>query len=438
MLCYVKKNENMEQFLLGILFLLSLVALRLSGFRLLGVNAHPLAFLIWVQIFLLTIIGTLGIGLFDMPMAYNAGAAIGAEARAQVILLVFSSITVIFFGLAFLFGFRVLKSLNYKIQEGDAKLLMKFTYVSAGVIALKLLSVTEIPLLLALHGDLLGAAEAKTRILTKQTGVTVFGLNYIVRSFPSYVYITSVLIFAADRRNKNARNLFIINLGLATLDALYDVQKQAIVMLALSTFWIFYIQKGNIVTLLKGGGLATILAAAMFFLTLEYDSGQAILNDTLNRVFLAQTEGMFFIRELIHPSLKYMWLGFPFPNLFELEQIDPAAEVIQILFPGVGDTWLNSNTYFIAHAWAIFGDWAIVLGPFFLLLNIVLVLIVAQPLIKNRSVIYYAVVFWLIIKMPVVNIFTEFLWMKVVLDFFINLAFVSFVIACLRDKKKMN
>jgi hypothetical protein len=424
----------MHALLVGTTFFASLFTLHLSGFRLLGINAHPLAFLIWMQIFVLTLIGTLGLGVFGLPMAYGADAAISEETRSEVIFLTFWSVIVFFLGLAGLFGLKVLRPLNYQVREDDSELLSKLTIISVIIIFVKLVLVSEIPLLLVLSGDLLAATEAKIRILTKQTGVTLFGFNYIVRSFPSYIYIASVLVYVSDKKNKRFRNLFMVNLFLAAIDSLYDVQKQAIVFLALASFWIFYIQKGNFMALLKGGAIASVLAGSMFVLTLDYSSGQAILDDTANRIFLAQTEGMFFIRELIDPAIKYMWLGFPLAGLFGLEQLDPAAEVIPILFPTVGDTWLNSNTYYIAHAWTIFGDWAVLLGPFFVLINIVVVLLVAQPLIKTGSVIYYAVIFWLLIKMPIVNIFTEFLWMKVVLDALINIAFVSFLIFLFKPK----
>ena len=426
---------NMEILLVGIPFLVSLFILNISGFRLLGINAHPLAFLIWVQIFALTLIGTLGIGLFGLPMSYNAGAAISDETRIEVVFMTFPSIIVLFLGLAFLFKLNILKPLIYEIRAEDAQLLKGFTYVSLIILILKLLFASEIPLLLALRGDYLGATEAKINLLTKQSGITFFGLNYIFRSFPSYIYIASLLIFSADKTNKKNRNLFVANLALVVLDSLYDIQKQGIVLIALTSFWIFYIQKGNFKTLIKGILLASSLAVAMFALTLGFDSGQDIVEETVNRIFLAQAEGMFFIRELIDPSTKYMWLGFPLSGLFGLEQLDPAAEVIPILFPDVGDGWLNSNTYYIAHAWTIFGNWAIVLGPLFVLINVTLVLIVAQPMIRNKSSIYYAVTFWCLIKMPIANIFTEFMWMKVVLDAFINLAFVWFLMRCFRIKQ---
>ena len=144
----------MDALLIGIAFFASLLILHLSGFRLLGINAHPLAFLIWIQIFVLTLVGTLGLGVFGLPMAYGADAAISEETRSEVIFLTFWSMIVFFLGLACLFGLKVLRPLNYQVREDDSELLSKLTTVSVIIIFVKLIFVSEIPLLLVLSGDL--------------------------------------------------------------------------------------------------------------------------------------------------------------------------------------------------------------------------------------------------------------------------------------------
>ena len=398
----------MQYFFMGIGFTASLFVLHLGGFRLLGKNAHPLGFLIWIQIFSLTIVGVISLSIFKMPMAYGSEAAISDETRETVLQITLWSIIFLFLGLALLFKLRILTPLKYTVRRSDIDLLGKLTLISFTIIFIKLISVSEIPFVLMLHGDLLGAIEAKISILTKQTGITFFGFNYIVRSFPSYVYIAAILTYLAYSENAKCRNLLYINTLLASVDSLYDLQKQSIVLLALSTFWILYIQNGKFLVLIKGVVIASVFAAAMLMVTLGDMTSNEILEQTINRIFIAQAEGMFFIVQLIGPSTKYVWLGFPLASLFGLAQLDPAAEVIPILFPSVSDAWLNSNTYYIAHAWTIFEEFAIVVGPLFILLNILAILLMTQPLVSNGPVIYYALVFWLIIKMPVANIFTEF------------------------------
>lgn len=418
----------MEQFLIIIIFLISMGILRLTGFRFFGVNAHPLSLLLIIQVFILTVVGTISLGIFEMPMSYDMDLYISNSTRDEVVFLTFASLSVLFLGLAALSALKIIRTFEYIVDDSDIALLKKLTYVSAVILALKLISVAEIPFLLALKGQVQAAADAKVRILTNQTGITTFGLNYIVRSFTSYIFIASAFMYAFARSNQAARNLFLFNMVLVLINALYDIQKQAIVLLALLAFWIFYTRKGEILFLVKGLFLAVGLSSFMFVMTLGSTLDLNILKDVFQRVFLGQPEGMFFIRQYIEPSFDYTWLGIPLANTFNLIQADPAAEVVKILFPGAGDSWLNSNTYYIAHAWSIFGNSAIFFGPLFVLLNIVSLLLIGQYFIDKKAAIFYPIVFWFIVKMPLANIFTEFLWFKVLLDALINLLFVAFLI----------
>jgi hypothetical protein len=424
----------MEQFLIIIIFLMSIVVLRLTGFRFFSINAHPLSLLIIIQVFMLTVVGTVALGIFDMPMSYGVDQYITSATRNEVIFLTFSSLAFLFLGLTILSLLKIIQTFEYVVNESDIYLLKRLTYISAAILTLKLLSVSDIPLLLIIKGDVQAAAEAKVKILTNQTGITIFGLNYIIRSFTSYIFIASAFMYAYAKQNKLIRNIFLFNIMLALINALYDVQKQAVVLLALLTFWIFYTRKGEIQFLIKGAFLAVGLSTLMFIVTLGSKFDFSVINDVFQRVFLGQSEGMFFIRQYINPSSNYAWLGFPLAGMLNLPQIDPAAQVIKTLFPGAGDSWLNSNTYYIAHAWSIFGDSAIFFGPMFVIFNIALLLLIGQYFINKKSTIFYPIVFWFIVKMPLANIFTEFLWFKALLDALINLAFVSFLIFILKHR----
>jgi hypothetical protein len=110
--------------------------------------------------------------------------------------------------------------------------------------------------------------------------------------------------------------------------------------------------------------------------------------------------------------------------LFGVPQLDPAAEVVKILFPTAGDTWLNANTYYLAHAWTIFGPLSVVIGPVFVMLNLMVVLRIAQPFVRYEPQYYLPLLLWQLARLPLINIFTEFLYFKVALDFTINLAFL--------------
>lgn len=410
----------------------ALMVLQASGFKLLGVNSHPFAFVIWIQVFVLTLVGLVAIAVFDAPMSYNTSGVISNETRTHVLRLVLFSLVILFLGLAILFKLKILGPFKYGIRPGDRELVGLFTYVSLCALIIKISVTDQIPFILILQGDYLGAMQAKINILTKKTGITFFGINYIFRGVTSYVYIASLLIYLNSPSKKN-RILYFANLTLAVIDSLYDTQKQGLVLLVLATFWIIYVQEGKFRRLVKGGSIAVFVSVLMFAVTLGFESGQDFAKEALNRIFISQAEGLFFILELLDPSEKYLWLGVPFASILKLDQVDPSAEVIQILFPGMGDAWINSNAFYIAHAWTIFGDWAIIIGPVFVLINILIILRIGRQMV-GRSIIFYAIIFWCIIKMPLANNFTEFLWMKVVLDVLINVAFASFMISIFKRR----
>lgn len=409
------------------MLIFSALLLRLTGFRFSGINAHPLSLVILLQILFFTIPGTIAIGVFDFPMSFDMDLNISQDTKDYAVISTILSVVIFFLGLAFLFKSKMLASLNYRAQDEKLLTLKWLTLISAIIVVAKLVSVSEIPLLLALRGDVVGAGEAKVRILTNQEGITVFGINYVFRSFTSYIYLASVMLFSYDQKNKTKKAVFIANIPLALINSLYDIQKFTIVLLVVSTFWLFYIRNGEVKYLFRAGVLGLGLSASMFVVTLGYQFDVTLVQDTLLRIFVGQNEGMFYIYEFLVPDEKYLGLGLPLAGVFGIQQIDPAAEVIQILFPNAGDSWLNANSYYLAHAWTIFGAWSIILGPLFVLFNIVILLNIARPLIAKTPTIYYPIIFWLIIRLPIVNNYSDFLWFKVVLDVAINLGFVMAV-----------
>lgn len=413
--------------ILCVMLAVSAVILKSSGFRFLGLNAHPLSLTILLQILFLTLPGTVAIGVLNFPMSFDMDLDISNDIKQYAVVSTLLSVILLLLGLAVLFKTKILSLLYYRSEDDKISTLKLLTFASLVILIIKLASVSEIPLLLAMGGDIVAAGEAKVRLLTNRDGVTVFGLNYIFRSFTSYVYIASVMAASYDRKNRVKLFIFILNIPLALINSLYDIQKVTIVILVVSTFWLFYIRDGRVKYLLRGCVFGFGLSAAMFVITLGYEFDVALVQDTILRIFVGQTEGMFYIYQFLKPDEKYLWLGIPLSSIFGLPQIDPAAEVIQILFPSAGDAWLNANSYYLAHAWTMFGAWSIFFGPLFVIFNLVIVLNIARPLVAKNPSIYYPVIFWLIIRIPLVNNYSDFLWFKVVLDSIVNFGFVFFI-----------
>jgi len=403
-------------------------SLRLAGFNYIGQQPHPLAFPIGMQIFLVTVPGTLAIGLFGIPLLYDLQNEIAQSTMRYGVISTMTSIGILLWMLAVAFRTRFFVHVQYRKTETDISTLRVLTIASAFILVIKLVSVSEIPLLLALKGDVQGAAEAKVRILTNQDGITVFGLNYIFRSFTSVVYLISVSLVAYDPHNRAKRVVLFWNLPLMILNAVYDVQKYTLVLLMLLTFWVLYTRTGRFRYIIIGALLGLALSLLMFVVTLGYDFDPTLLQSTMYRLFVGQMEGMFYIYEFLRPSPDYAWLGLPLAPLFGVPQLDPAAEVVKILFPNAGDTWLNANTYYLAHAWTIFGPLSVLIGPVMVMLNLIVMLRLAQPLVRQAPQYYLPLLLWQLARLPLINIFTEFLYFKVALDFAVNLAFVWLVL----------
>lgn len=417
-----------------LLALVGIVALRLAGFNYLGTQPHPLAFPIGMQLLLVAIPGALAVGLFHVPLTYDLHEEISASVMQYGVVSTMASIGVLLLMLALVFRTRILVPLRYQPSDDFMGPLRWLTAISAVVLVVKLMAVSQIPLVLAIKGDVQGAAEAKVRILTNQEGVTAFGLNYIFRSYTSIIYLIALMGVAYDSGNKEKRKLLLWNLPLMVANAVYDVQKYTLVLLILLTFWVYYTRSGKARYILQGALVGVVLSILMFVVTLGYDFDTELLQSTFYRLFVGQMEGMFFIYEFLKPNADYGWLGMPLAGMFQLPQIDPAADVVQILFPTAGDTWLNANTYYLAHAWTIFGAASIIVAPLFVVLNLVLMLRIAQPLVRAEPAIYLPVVLWQLARLPLVNIFTEFMYFKVALDFILNLGFVWIIVSCVRSR----
>lgn len=406
-----------------VLLPLSLLLLHASGFRFIGKNLHPLSFTLLVQIFALTLPGVIGIALFDWPMSYDTHLDITDATHSHVLYATLISVALLLSGIAAAYRTGAIPAVEYRFEENQKSPLTWLTLASAFCIALKLLTITQIPILLALQGDPQGAAEAKMRILTQAEGVTVFGLNYVVRAIPFVSFFAAFLARLHGNRDTTLNWLFLSNVVLGGFNALYDVQKFQIVLMTACCFWLVHAKTGRLGILVGAFLSAAALSVAAFAVTLGLSGEEAALG-ALTRIFTGQSEGLFYIFQYLDPSPAYAWLGIPLGPSLLLPQVDPAAVVVQILFPGAGDTWLNSNTYLVAHAWAILGDAGIVLAPVFVLLNIVLISLLFRRAIKQSPALYYPLYFWLIVRLPIINVFTEFMWFKVFLDFLINMIFI--------------
>jgi signal transduction histidine kinase len=135
---------------------------------------------------------------------------------------------------------------------------------------------------------------------------------------------------------------------------MYDMQKSKLIVVLFILF-ILYLKSSKrinylLITIIPA--MSLMLLCAFFILLHNIPIGE-VFDSVLARLFIGQTEGSFMIYQALTPDISRIAYGMPLGGLFGIYAIDPAAEIITIFFPTAGDAWVNSNSYFQAHAWSI-------------------------------------------------------------------------------------
>jgi hypothetical protein len=151
-----------------------------------------------------------------------------------------------------------------------------------------------------------------------------------------------------------------------------------------------------------------------------------VLDTVMARLFIGQTEGSFMIYQALTPDLGRAAYGMPLGGFFGVYAIDPAAEIVKIFFPTAGDAWVNSNSYFQAHAWSIFGDISLIIGPLVVAINIFGIYILKELFSKIDRAYASCVYIVSILTLPIVNDFSYFLFFKSWFCFVVLMIFYMF------------
>lgn len=353
--------------------------------------------------------GTILVAFFNYPMSFGVDTLITDDSKIETFRYTFLSITIVLLLLSlssYLCRFDVdLDRLNP--DHLRAKII---TFFSFTVISIKILSVGNIPFLMALKGDFDGAALAKAQILKNEIGFGGLFIGYIFVYFP---YISLVYSYCNKKKYVLGGYLFKVNLLLITIYSMYDMQKSKFVVVLFILF-ILYLKSArrvNYLLIIFTPAVSLVLLCG-FFMLLHNTPPSDVFDSVLARLFIGQTEGSFMIYQALTPDISRIAYGMPLASIFGVYAKDPAAEIITIFFPTAGDAWVNSNSYFQAHAWSIFGDISLVLGPFIVVLNIIGLYLLKEIFSKLDRAYASCVYIVSILTLPIVNDFSYFLFFK--------------------------
>ncbi|NIH44167.1 hypothetical protein HBM95_14665 [Enterobacter asburiae] len=382
-----------------------------ANFRLRIFSFRPtvLGAIFLLALFVEIVPGTILVAFLNYPMSFGVDALITDDKKIETFRYTFLSISILLLMIS-------LASYICRFDVDISKLntthlrVKLITFFSFAVIFIKIFSVGDIPFIMAMKGDFDGAALAKAQILKNEVGFGGLFIGYIFVYFP---YISLVYSYCHKKKFLYGRLLFRINLLLIIIYSMYDMQKSKLIVVLFILF-ILYLKSTRrinyiIITIIPA--MSLMLLCAFFILLHNIPFGE-VFDSVLARLFIGQTEGSFMIYQALTPDLSRIAYGMPLGGLFGIYAVDPAAEIITIFFPTAGDAWVNSNSYFQAHAWSIFGDASLILGPFFVALNIIGLYFLKETFSKIDRAYASSVYIVSILTLPIVNDFSYFLFFK--------------------------
>lgn len=410
--------------LVFILFFISTLIASLK-LRVFSFNPTIIGAFLFLSLYILIIPGTVLVTFLDFPIVMNVQNVLADSTFDITFRYTFVSISLVLLFISFLSFFFELdvRLTSVRISYKVSILLL---LASILVVSIKIISIGNIPLFLALVGDSEGAALIKAKILRSEVGAGGLFIGYIFAYFPQCSLVYSYL--AKKIEPKRYTLIFYLNLILVIFYSLYDLQKSKLVFVFFILFILYlkYTKKINYFYILLAPVLSLIIMSFAFMLLHNTPIGD-VFTAVAARLFIGQTEGAYMIYDVLQPNLERITYGMPLAGSFGFAEIDPAAEIITIFFPTAGDAWVNSNTYIQAHAWSIFGVLSLFIAPFVVAINILGLYFLRAIFSKFAGGFSHSVYIVSILTLPINNDFSYFLFFKSWLCFLILMFFYVFI-----------
>ncbi|WP_286499197.1 hypothetical protein [Citrobacter sp. Cf111] len=281
--------------------------------------------ILFLALFVQIVPGTILVAFFNYPMSFGVDTLISDEIKVKTFQYTFLSITIFLLFISFFSSFCRFDVDLEKIptSETQVKLLTFFSFV---VIAVKILSVGNIPFLMAIRGDFEGASLVKAQILKNEVGFGGLFVGYIFVYFP---YISMIYSYCHKKNKKLDGLLFKINIILITIYSIYDMQKSKIVIVLFILFVLYlkFSKRVNylVVAIIPG---VSLLILSLFFILLHNASIGDVFDLVLARLFIGQTEGSFMIYQALTPDISRIAYGMPMAGMFGISAMEGANKQV--------------------------------------------------------------------------------------------------------------
>ena len=386
-----------------------------------GKNGHPLGLIIFMQVIVLTLPGVI-----IVTFASECLGSITCELVSQYTKsLVFRDYFVVCFSvlLALVCSYAIAGGRNryYPCSITSNSFIYVCIFLTMIIFFLKFFLSKNIPLFTALRGDFIEAESQKAMILRGLDGVSFPILNFYIKYFPLYTYYVCAIGYI---QKEVSVRLFSFVFLLTALLILYDLQKAPLVIIIISTFWLYWNANGKIRFILAGGVFALFVIGALFYISYDFDGDfEYFLTSVFNRLFVAQVDGMYWVYSYATTSDKYMLWGVPFASSLGIPQVDPMSDIIKIVFPSASDSWVNATSFMIGEAKAMFGDLSLLISSVVVFVNVLLVCVFSHCLLVKNHKLFYPAVFVMIQTIPLANNITDLLYGRFLFGFILFMMF---------------
>lgn len=374
-------------------------------------SARPsfLGLLLIMAVFVQIVPGLMLVSFFGQPMSYGLRGAIADFSFYFTYWFSMGSLVILFL-LLYLASFVIDLKVNTDKYSATSRVAYAVFIVSVVIMFAKMASVGSLPIFMAIAGDSVGAAAQKARILKGEVGFGGLLIGYL---FQYFHYVALMYLYVAKRQGKISGSVLAIFIIIALFYSAYDLQKYnffflCFLMFALRVHFEKFTFTGGVLYGVLGLGLLVVS-----FILLHDSDLTTVIQDVLARAFVGQIEGSYMIYNALEPDLSRIDYGFPLAKIFGVAtSTDPASDVIRLYFPDSDDSWVNSNTYVLAHAWSIFGLSAMFIAPAMIVLNVLIFAILRDIFKKHIGLLSICIYAVLILTLRINNDFSYFFYLK--------------------------
>ncbi|MGY3855930.1 O71 family O-antigen polymerase [Aeromonas intestinalis] len=409
------------EYLVFFMALIVAIFVHYKAWPIFGYSAHPLGFVIAFQVLILTLPGIFIISYSSDCLGSITCSLVSSDIKKAVFIDYFIVLFTLFvsIGIAFLFvGCRnefVPAANSQKLYIYICLLLVLFILVA------KFVFTKNIPLITAFVGSSLDAEAQKASILRGEDGFSFPVINFFIKYFPLYFYYSCLISYF----NKDCtKKVVVIAFIVTSLCILYDLQKGPLVMMVIGSFWLYWSRNGKMRSIILGGVLSLMIISFLFYISFDFGGDSSYFLDAiLNRLFVAQVDGMFWVYNFSKQNELYLYWGLPFSSILGIEQIDPLSDIIGHVFPNANESWVNATSFMIGEAKAIFGDYSMIVSVMAISINVIFLCVISSWLLRLNRGVFYPAIFVMTQTLPLANNITDLLYGRFLFGFVLFMIF---------------